>query len=177
MNGNKRARQTHRVTAAVFTATVVVAIAVSALRGPVWVAYLPLPPLALLLFSGLFLYVLSFVATRRGRRAGNNPPPGPRDRSRSQRARSLHRWAAAAFTMTVLATFIAFALPEPLIWVSYLPLLPLAALLFSGLYLLVRFYRTARRDNSEDTTAGPIDRRSAAVESMSATHQEWSGPR
>lgn len=54
--------------------------------------------------------------------------------------RQTHRWLAIAFTATVIATFVALAQPEPLVWVSYLPLLPLALLLFTGLYLFVLPY-------------------------------------
>lgn len=147
MNRNKRVRQTHRVVAMVFTATLVITIAALALQGPVWMSYLPLPPLAVLLFSGLYLYVLPFAATRRGGRTGDLPPhrtSGPQTRSSARWIRQLHRWAAAVFAVTVLATFVALALPEPVVWVSYLPLLPLALLLFSGLYMFVLPYRAAR---------------------------------
>jgi hypothetical protein len=51
--------------------------------------------------------------------------------------RQLHRWLAIAFTVTVIATFVALAQEEPIVWVSYVPLLPLALLMFSGLYLFV----------------------------------------
>jgi hypothetical protein len=149
MNWNKWVRQTHRVLAMVFTATVVLAIVVLALQGPVWVSYLPLSPLAVLLFSGLYLYVLPFVASRRGGRTGDLPPhrvSGPRARSSARWIRPLHRWAAAVFTVTVAATFVALALPEPVVWVSYLPLLPLILLLFSGLYMFVLPYRAARHN-------------------------------
>ena len=50
--------------------------------------------------------------------------------------RQTHRWVSIAFTVTVIANFIALAqgggMPPP--WVTYSPLLPLALLLFSGLY-------------------------------------------
>lgn len=63
--------------------------------------------------------------------------------------RQFHRWVAIAFTVTVIATFVALAQPEPVVWVSYLPLLPLALLLLTGLYLFVLPYaarwRTGRR--------------------------------
>src|SRR5262245_66014644 len=54
--------------------------------------------------------------------------------------RQIHRWMSIAFTLTVIANFIALAqgggdMPPP--WVTYSPLLPLALLLFSGLYLFV----------------------------------------
>jgi hypothetical protein len=59
--------------------------------------------------------------------------------------RQLHRWLAVAFTVTVLATVVALAQEDPIIWVSYLPLLPLALLFFSGLYLFALPYVTRRR--------------------------------
>jgi hypothetical protein len=54
--------------------------------------------------------------------------------------RQFHRWVSIAFTLSVIATFVALALPEPLVWVSYVPLLPLFLLLFSGLYLFALPY-------------------------------------
>ena len=63
--------------------------------------------------------------------------------------RQVHRWVSIAFTVTVIATFVALAQEEPVVWVSYTPLLPLALLLFTGLYMFVLPYatrwRTARR--------------------------------
>ena len=63
--------------------------------------------------------------------------------------RQVHRWLAITFTVTVVITFIALAQEEPVVWVSYVPLLPLALLLFSGLYLLalpyVNKWRSSRR--------------------------------
>lgn len=68
--------------------------------------------------------------------------------------RQVHRWLAIAFTVTVIATFIALAQEEPVVWVSYVPLLPLALLLFSGLYLFALPYtikwRSARRAVGEN---------------------------
>ncbi|MBF6332153.1 hypothetical protein IU452_26975 [Nocardia transvalensis] len=51
--------------------------------------------------------------------------------------RQLHRWSAIVLVSTVLVTVVDLALQGP-IWVSYLPLLPLTVLLFSGLYMFVR---------------------------------------
>nr|WP_228813297.1 hypothetical protein [Nocardia flavorosea] len=139
MDWNRRVRRTHRVVAVAFVATVVITVAAMALRGPLWSTYLPLPPLALLLFSGLYLYVRPYVGARRG--GGTDTPPG-RPRVRSTGARAVHRTAAAAFAVSILVTSVTLALQGP-VWVSYLPLLPLAALLLSGLFMFVRF-RTGR---------------------------------
>lgn len=54
--------------------------------------------------------------------------------------RQIHRWLAATFTVTVIVTFVALAQREPVVWVSYVPLLPLGLLLFTGLYMLVLPY-------------------------------------
>ncbi|MFC9789457.1 hypothetical protein [Rhodococcus sp. NPDC127528] len=62
------------------------------------------------------------------------------------RFRQIHRWTAIVFTVTVIIATVAVAL-QAAIWFSYLPLLPLAVLLFSGLYLFALPYtrRSARR--------------------------------
>jgi hypothetical protein len=66
MNWNKWVRQIHRSLSIVFTVTVI-ANFVALARGtpPPWVTYSPLFPLALLLLSGLYMFVLPYVATRR----------------------------------------------------------------------------------------------------------------
>lgn len=54
--------------------------------------------------------------------------------------RQSHRWISLAFTLTVVANFVGLALrggKQPPAWITYLPLLPLALLMFTGLYLLV----------------------------------------
>jgi hypothetical protein len=59
--------------------------------------------------------------------------------------RQTHRWLSIAFTVTVIASFVALAQAEPVVWVSYLPLPPLFLLLFTGLYLFVLPYATKWR--------------------------------
>ena len=54
--------------------------------------------------------------------------------------RQIHRWLAIAFTLAVIVTSIALAQKEPIVWVSYVPLLPIALLLFTGLYLFMLPY-------------------------------------
>lgn len=54
--------------------------------------------------------------------------------------RQFHRWVALVFTLSVVATFIALAQEKPLVWVSYVPLLPLALLTLTGLYLFALPY-------------------------------------
>jgi hypothetical protein len=61
--------------------------------------------------------------------------------------RQTHRWLSIAFTVTVIANFVALGMSQkqPAAWVTYSPLLPLALLLFSGLYLFVLPYATRWR--------------------------------
>jgi len=54
--------------------------------------------------------------------------------------RQTHRWLSMAFTLTVIANFVAMARGTPPAWVTYSPLLPLALLLLSGLYLFALPY-------------------------------------
>lgn len=70
MSWNRWIRQAHRWLSIAFTvATIVVtAVALGQDSPAEWVFYLPLPPLALLLFTGLYLFVLPFVAKWRGDR-------------------------------------------------------------------------------------------------------------
>lgn len=69
--------------------------------------------------------------------------------------RQIHRWLSVAFTLTVIANFIALARGGgmPPSWVTYSPLPPLALLLISGLYLFILPYATRwRRRDLEETT-------------------------
>jgi len=54
--------------------------------------------------------------------------------------RQSHRWLSIAFTVTVIANFVAMGLGQPPAWVVYAPLLPLFLLLFTGLYMFVLPY-------------------------------------
>jgi cellulose synthase/poly-beta-1,6-N-acetylglucosamine synthase-like glycosyltransferase len=58
--------------------------------------------------------------------------------------RQIHRWLAIAFTVAVIANFVAMGLGEPPTWVVYSPLLPLFLLLFTGLYMFVLPHATRR---------------------------------
>jgi hypothetical protein len=61
--------------------------------------------------------------------------------------RQTHRWVSILFTLTVVANFVAMAIGDgvPPPWVTYSPLLPLALLMFSGLYLFALPYVTRWR--------------------------------
>ncbi|PTU32866.1 hypothetical protein [Stenotrophobium rhamnosiphilum] len=68
MNAPLWIRQTHRWLSIIFTATVIANFAARAINPgepPPWLTYSPLPPLFLLLFTGLYLFVLPY--TRKGR--------------------------------------------------------------------------------------------------------------
>ena len=66
MNWNKWVRQIHRWLSILFTVTVLANFAAMTQgQPPAWVTYSPLFPLALLLFSGLYLFVLPYTAKRR----------------------------------------------------------------------------------------------------------------
>jgi hypothetical protein len=69
---NTWVRQGHRWLSIAFTATVIANFAVRGFgEPPLWVVYSPLPPLFLLLFSGLYMFVLPYASGRRnGRVAG-----------------------------------------------------------------------------------------------------------
>ena len=59
-------RQGHRRLSIIFTVTVIANFAVRAWgEPPLWVVYSPLAPLFLLLFSGLYMFVLPYTAGRR----------------------------------------------------------------------------------------------------------------
>ena len=68
--------------------------------------------------------------------------------------RQVHRWLSIAFTVTVIANFVARGLGEPPLWVIYSPLVPLFLLLFSGLYMFVLPYaaelRSGRRASAQE---------------------------
>jgi hypothetical protein len=54
--------------------------------------------------------------------------------------RQIHRWLSIIFTLTVIANFVAMGVGQPPPWVVYAPLLPLALLLFTGLYMFALPY-------------------------------------
>ncbi|MGK8520171.1 hypothetical protein ACRS6B_00725 [Nocardia asteroides] len=67
MNQSKWYRQLHRWMSIVFTTTVIVcfgAAAAGLTESAIWVFYLPLPPLFLLLGTGLYMFVLPYRTKR-----------------------------------------------------------------------------------------------------------------
>jgi len=73
MNWNKWVRQTHRWLSIVFTVLVIVNIVVNFIpleqeELALWLGLLTLLPLALLMFTGLYLFVLPYATKRRNER-------------------------------------------------------------------------------------------------------------
>ncbi|TPJ80952.1 hypothetical protein [Mesorhizobium sp. B2-6-2] len=71
MNWSKWIRQLHRWLSIIFTVTVIANFAAMAMGPPpAWIVYSPLIPLFLLLFSGLYMFVLPYAAGWRAGPAG-----------------------------------------------------------------------------------------------------------
>lgn len=62
--------------------------------------------------------------------------------------RQFHRWTSIVFVLTIIITSIALAQAEPIVWVSYIPLIPLFLLLGTGLYMFVLPYLQRRRSGA-----------------------------
>jgi len=76
VNWNTWVRQIHRWLSIAFTVTVIANFIVLAQgQPPAWVTYSPLFPLALLLFTGLYLFVLPYASRWRSRRAESREDP------------------------------------------------------------------------------------------------------
>jgi hypothetical protein len=56
--------------------------------------------------------------------------------------RQTHRWLSIAFTVGVIVNIVAVVRGKYIVWVGLCALLPLALLLFTGLYLFVLPYAT-----------------------------------
>ena len=59
--------------------------------------------------------------------------------------RQFHRWVSMAFVVSVIAVTIALSQKEPVMWMSYVPLFPLALLALTGLYMFFLPYAAKRR--------------------------------
>ena len=66
MRLSKSVRQGHRWLSILFTSAVIANFVAMGLVGkpPVWITYAPLVPLFLLMFSGLYMFALPYVARR-----------------------------------------------------------------------------------------------------------------
>ncbi len=65
MNWSKWVRQIHRWTSIAFTVTVIICFVALAVSLPFWVFYVPLLPLFLLMFTGLYMFALPYATKRR----------------------------------------------------------------------------------------------------------------
>ena len=63
--------------------------------------------------------------------------------------RQFHRWVSVAFVVCVIATSIALAQAEPILWMSYVPLAPLFLLFVTGVYLFALPYFARRRQRNQ----------------------------
>jgi hypothetical protein len=68
--------------------------------------------------------------------------------------RQFHRWTSAAFVLSVIATTIALAQKEPVMWMSYVPLAPLALLALTGIYMFFLPYARKRGARGGQEQAG-----------------------
>jgi hypothetical protein len=60
--------------------------------------------------------------------------------------RKIHRWVCIAFTVAIIINVAARTQGEPAAWITYSPLLPLALLLLTGLYLFALPYANKGRE-------------------------------
>ncbi|RKH26645.1 hypothetical protein D7Y13_20300 [Corallococcus praedator] len=81
--------------------------------------------------------------------AASGPSSAQVSRAWTHWIRLFHRWLSIAFTVAVIVNIVAMAKESTVVWVGFLALIPLALLLFSGLYLFVLPYahkwRSGRR--------------------------------
>ena len=71
--------------------------------------------------------------------------------------RQTHRWVSIAFTLAVIINGIAVGTKNYSVVTGLLALVPLALLLFTGLYLFVLPYAARWRARSRSSTAGVED--------------------
>src|ERR1700755_1763161 len=64
----------------------------------------------------------------------------------NQSIRQIHRWVSVVFTLAVIFNGVAVALGKYTGWMGAVAVLPLALLLFTGLYLFVLPYANKSRD-------------------------------
>ncbi|GAA3463856.1 hypothetical protein ACFFSW_35550 [Saccharothrix longispora] len=73
-DGGAEVRRFHRWVSIAFTVTVIACLAaIGQAESAPWVFYLPLPPLVLLLFTGLYLFSLPYAGKWRAGRGGVRP--------------------------------------------------------------------------------------------------------
>jgi hypothetical protein len=70
--------------------------------------------------------------------------------------RQTHRWLSIVFTLAVIVNIAALGQEKPPLWVGLLALLPLAVLLFTGLYLFALPYAAKWRSRRVAPKARPV---------------------
>jgi hypothetical protein len=76
--------------------------------------------------------------------------------NRNTWVRQIHRWVSMAFTaLVVIVTVVILTQEQPAEWVYLSPLLPLALLLLTGLYLFALPYLNRRRNRQPANRANP----------------------
>ncbi len=66
----------------------------------------------------------------------------------SRLIRTTHRWLGMSLIVLTIANIIAIGTGNAMDWLTYLPLLPLFLLMFSGLYMFVQPYLARRRSRA-----------------------------
>jgi hypothetical protein len=66
--------------------------------------------------------------------------------------RQFHRWTSVAFVLTVIATTVSIAQKGPM-WMSYVPLLPLALVAITGIYMFFLPYVARWRSGRQAAAA------------------------
>jgi cellulose synthase/poly-beta-1,6-N-acetylglucosamine synthase-like glycosyltransferase len=70
LSSNMWIRQVHRWLSIVFTVAVIANFVAMGLgEPPSWIVYAPLPPLFLLIFTGLYMFAIPYAAKGRGSKA------------------------------------------------------------------------------------------------------------
>lgn len=69
--------------------------------------------------------------------------------------RQVHRWLSLVFTAAVIANFMVMGQESIALWVGLLTLVPLALLLFTGLYLFVLPHASQWRGHRRSTDVRP----------------------
>jgi hypothetical protein len=64
LSANTFIRQFHRWTSAAFVVVVLITWVTLAKKGPMWVTYTPLAPLALLALTGIYMFFLPYLGKR-----------------------------------------------------------------------------------------------------------------
>lgn len=101
-----------------------------------------------------FEFLLRHIEAERGDAAQPESRPAKQETvmNWNKWIRQTHRWLSMAFTLTVIANFVAMTKGPPPAWITYSPLLPLFLLMLSGLYMFFLPYVTRSRNRRDAST-------------------------